>query len=152
MRARDLMTTEPACCTSDDTLETAARLMRENDCGGLPVCESTNPGEVIGMVTDRDLAVRGLADGHGPDSSVEGCMSSGVHSCSPDSTVDELEEVMTRNKVRRVPIIDADGNLLGIVAQADLAVAEDEDVSEEEVGEVVETISTPDEPEPAQAE
>ena len=143
MRARDLMTPEPACCTPDDDLEHVARLMRENDCGAIPVCESTNPGEVLGMVTDRDLAVRGLADGLGPDARVRDCMTGAVHACSPESSLDEVEEVMARHGVRRVPIIDTDGNLLGIISQADLALADDGDVSDREVAEVVETISTP---------
>ena len=152
MQARELMTAEPACCTPDDTLEHAARLMRENDCGGIPVCETDNPGRVVGMVTDRDLAVRGLADGQGPDVTVRECMSSDVHSCAPDSSVEEVEETMTRHQVRRVPIIDADGKLLGIVAQADLALAEDGDVSDEDVAEVVETISHPTKMTPARGD
>lgn len=152
MQARELMTADPACCTTDDTLEHAAKLMRENDCGAIPVCESENPGRVVGMVTDRDLAVRGLADGRGPDTDVRQCMSSDVHSCAPDSSVDEVEETMARHQIRRVPIIDADGKLLGIVAQADLALASNGDVSDEDVGEVVETISHPTKMTPARGD
>lgn len=152
MQAQELMTTDPACCTPDDTLEHAARLMRENDCGAIPVCESENPGEVLGMVSDRDLAVRGLADGRGPENSVRECMTSEVHSCSPDSSIEEVEETMARHQVRRVPIIDADGKLLGIVAQADLALASNGDVSDEDVGKVVETISHPTKMTPARGD
>lgn len=152
MQAQELMTTDPACCTTDDNLEHAAKLMRENDCGAIPVCESENPGKVVGMVTDRDLAVRGLANGQGPEDTVRECMSSEVHSCAPDSSVEEVEETMARHQIRRVPIIDADGTLLGIVAQADLALAEDGDVSDEKVGEVVETISHPKKMTPARGD
>lgn len=153
MEARDLMTPDPACCAPDDTLERAARLMRENDCGALPVCESENPGEPVGMVTDRDLTVRGLADGRGPETPVRSCMTEDVHTRRADDPVRDVEETMARHRIRRVPIIDADGRLIGIIAQADLARAEERgEVAPEEMVDVVEAVSTPGEVEPVEAE
>lgn len=143
MQAQELMTPEPACCTPDDTLEHAARLMRENDCGAIPVCESENPGRPVGMITDRDVTVRAVAEGQGPETPVRQCMSSDVHTCRAEAEIDEVEETMTHYQVRRVPIIDAEGKIIGIIAQADLALAADEEVEDRELAEVVETISQP---------
>jgi CBS domain-containing protein len=146
------MTPDPACCTPNDTLEQAARTMLEHDCGALLVCESGNTGKVLGVVTDRDLAVRGLARGKGAASSVADCMTSDVHACRPDSSAEEIEATMARHQVRRVPVIDADGRLVGIVAQADLALCEDPDVSEEDVAHVIEAVSRPTRITPAQGD
>jgi CBS domain-containing protein len=146
------MTSNPACCTPNDTLEHAARAMLDHDCGALPVCESRNPGKVLGMVTDRDLAVRGLARGKGSQASVADCMTSDVHSCRPDSPAEEIEETMARHQVRRVPIIDADGRLVGIISQADLALHAGDDVTEEDVAHVIEAVSQPTRITPAQGD
>jgi CBS domain-containing protein len=143
MQAKDLMTTNPTCCSPDDTLETAARLMREHDCGSIPVCEHQSPEKVVGMITDRDIAVRAVAEGRGPDTPIRGCMSPKVHTCSPDSTAEEIEDVMSTHQVRRVPIIDTDGRLLGIIAQADLALSDDPRIAVHELAEVVQSVSRP---------
>ena len=150
MRAQELMTRDPACCSPDDTLAHAARLMREHDCGAIPVCEHNSPEKVVGMITDRDMAVRALADGSGPQTPIRECMSRDVHTCGPDSTAAEVEDVMTRHQVRRVPIIDTDGRLLGIIAQADLALASDADgdVRPVDLAEVVEAVSRPERRQP----
>lgn len=143
MQAQELMTPGPACCSPDDTLEQAARLMREHDCGALPVCERSSPEKVVGMITDRDIAVRAVAEGNGPDTRIRECMSSDVHGCGPDASTDEVEEVMARHQVRRVPIIDSDGQLLGIIAQADLALADTDEIDSEDIAEVIEAVSRP---------
>jgi CBS domain-containing protein len=140
MRAREIMTAEPACCTPDSRAEDAARLMREHDCGAIPVVEDDGSRKLVGMVTDRDIAVRAVADGRGPDTSVRDIMTSSPKSCSPDDDVHDVEEVMKSAQVRRVPIIDASGQIVGVIAQADLARRLDND---EEVGELVEQISQP---------
>lgn len=139
MRTQEIMTRDPASCTPDDTAQRAAELMKENDCGAIPVVDGDSR-RLIGMVTDRDIAVRGVARGRGSDARVEELMSRDPQSCGPDDDVREVEKVMKEHQVRRVPIIDGDGSLVGIVAQADLAL-DDGAVDDREVGEIVEQIS-----------
>ena len=142
MRIKDIMTPDPACCTPDTTAREAAGLMRERDCGAIPVVETRESRRPIGIVTDRDLAVRGLAEGHGPDTPVRELMSERPHAALADDEVETVRQVMMQQKVRRVPVTDAGGAIIGIVAQADLA-RHDEAVSDRELGKVVEAISEP---------
>lgn len=139
MRVDELMTRDPATCGPDDTVQTAAGLMEEHDCGLIPVVED---GELTGVITDRDLAVRVLALGKSASLPVREAMSERVQGVSPDTDVDEVLEVMAEYQVRRVPVVDEAGRLVGIVSQADLA-RQDVAASDEEVGEVVEEISEP---------
>src|SRR5688572_3477745 len=140
MRAREIMTREPACCTPDTTAEEAARLMRDNDCGVIPVVDGQGSKTLLGVVTDRDIALRCVGEGRGPDEPVSSLMTSSPESCSPEDDVPDVEKVMMSKQVRRVPIIDAAGHLVGMIAQADLARKVGD---EKEVGEVVEHISEP---------
>ena len=142
MRIKEIMTPDPACCTPDSTAREAATLMRERDCGAIPVVDTREGRRPIGMVTDRDLAVRGLADGRGPDTPVRELMTERSHAAQADDEVETVRQVMMQQKVRRVPVTDADGTIIGIVAQADLA-RHDEAVSDQELGKVVEAISEP---------
>lgn len=143
MKAQEIMTANPACCTPDDTVQEAARLMQERDCGCLPVVEDQESKRLVGVVTDRDLACRCLAEGRGADTRVEEVMSTDPSCCAPESEVEEVERVMAERQVRRVPVIDTQGCCVGMVAQADLARREDRGVSDREVGRVVERISEP---------
>jgi CBS domain-containing protein len=142
MNVDELMTKNPACVTPADTARDAARAMEENDCGALPVVESENEKRLIGMITDRDIAIRGVAKGKGPDTLVRDLMTDGPDAARIGDDMKTVKQIMTRNQVRRVPIIDADNRLVGIIAQADLA-RNDEAASDERVGEVVEKISKP---------
>ena len=145
MKARELMTAKPACCSADDTIERAAQLMAEHDCGCIPVVQGDKQN-VIGVVTDRDVAIRAVGKGRGTDTRVSEVMTSSPCCVSEDSSVEEIEQAMTENQIRRVVVVDNDGCCVGIVAQADLARAADqgrEGVSDEEVGRVVERISEP---------
>jgi CBS domain-containing protein len=141
MQAQELMTRDPACCTPEDSAQKAAELMSQNDCGAIPVVDDEQSRHLCGMITDRDIAVRGVARGRGAETKVGDLMTNDVESCSADSDIQEVERVMTSRQVRRVPIIDADGELIGIVSQADLACSQE--VEEEEVGHVIERISEP---------
>jgi CBS domain-containing protein len=143
MKVQDIMTAGPCCCSPDDSVQDAARLMRDNDCGSLPVVDQA--GCTVGIVTDRDLAVRALADGQGVNARVADVMTSGPSCCGVDDDVRDVERLMADRQVRRVPIVDADGCCVGIVAQADLARAAQsgDRVSEHEVAIVVERISEP---------
>jgi CBS domain-containing protein len=140
MRAREVMTREPACCTPHTSAEEAAQLMRDHDCGVIPVVEDEGSKTLVGVVTDRDIALRGVGQGLGPDAPVGDLMTRGPATCSPDDDIRDVERVMTEKKVRRVPIIDAAGQLVGIIAQADVALKVG---NEEEVGQLVEHISEP---------
>jgi CBS domain-containing protein len=145
MKANDLMTKRPACVTATDTIQRAAQLMEEHDCGCIPVVESSSSPRVVGVITDRDIAVRAVAKGRSGDSMVRDLMTSDVASCTQDSEVGQVASVMADRQIRRVVILDADGGCVGIVAQADLARAADSQgaVSEREVARVVERISEP---------
>ncbi len=142
MTAREIMTENPACCTPDDTVEHAAKLMIEHDCGCVPVVEDTRTNRLVGVVTDRDLACRCLGEGKGADTRVSEVMSANPSCCTPDADIQEVEQIMTLRQVRRVPVIDDQGCCVGMIAQADLA-RENRAVGNREVGRVVERVSEP---------
>ena len=115
--------------------------MRDNDCGSVPVVEG---GRVVGIVTDRDLAVRGLARGLSSDAKVRDVMTASPECCSEEADVHDIERVMSDRQVRRVPIVNADGGCVGIVSQADLARATSNSaIPPKEVAETVAEISAP---------
>jgi CBS domain-containing protein len=136
------MTPNPACCTPNSTAREAATLMRDNDCGSLPVVADREANRLVGTVTDRDLAIRALAAGKGPDTPVRELMTLAPITSSPEDEVEIVREVMVAQQVRRVPVVDANGAVVGIVAQADIALEEGA-ASDQEVGRVVEAISEP---------
>jgi CBS domain-containing protein len=142
VRVRDIMTPDPACCTPDSTAREAATLMREHDCGSIPVVENRQSKRLVGTLTDRDLAVRGLAAGKGPDTPVRELMTEAPVTCGPEDEVEIVREVMVAQQVRRVPVVDENGGIVGIVAQADIA-REEGAASDQEVGRIVEAISDP---------
>lgn len=142
MKARELMTTNPACCTPQSTAQQAARLMEEHDCGCIPVVQDEESRYLIGLITDRDLALRGVGRGRTPDTLVEELMTTDVSSVDPDDDLAAVEDLMASLQVRRVPVVDQQGFCVGIIAQADLAL-DDRASSDEEVGQVVERISQP---------
>ena len=142
MKISDIMTPDPACCVRETTARDAAGLMRDHDCGAIPVVESMDRRTLVGIVTDRDLAVRALAEGKGPDTPVKELMTDGPAAADPDDEVETVREVMIREQVRRVRVVGRDGLLVGMVALADLA-REDAAASDREVGRIVEAISEP---------
>jgi CBS domain-containing protein len=143
MKAKEIMTSSPTCASTSDTAVQAARMMQDKDCGSLPVIDAA--GKVVGVVTDRDLAIRGLAQGLGPDTSVAKLMTLFPYSCGPDDDIQVVEKVMAERKVRRVPVVDENQHCIGIIAQADLARAATKKaaVTDREVAVVVERISSP---------
>ena len=142
MHIKDIMTPDPTCCTPDTTAREAAALMRKCDCGAIPVVDTREGRRPIGMITDRDLAVRGVAEGRGPDTPVRELMTERPHAARVDDEIETVRQVMMQQKVRRVPVTDAEGAIVGIVAQADLA-RHDDAMSDRELGKVVEAISEP---------
>ena len=143
MQVQKMMTSNPACVTPDDSVRDAARLMKEHDCGLIPVVEGQDSKRLLGVVTDRDLAVRVVGEGKAADVKVGDVMSRDPSCASPDTEISEVERIMSERQVRRVPIVDSSGRLEGIVAQADLALSDNSGVSDREVARTVERISEP---------
>lgn len=143
MRARDIMTRDPECCRRDQTARDAATVMRDRDCGCVPIVDGA--GKVIGIVTDRDLAVRATASGKDSTTKLNDLMTAVASCCGPDDDLRDVEQKMAELQVRRIPIVDAGGLCVGIISQADIAraAATDSEVTEREVALVVERISQP---------
>ena len=142
MKAEELMTRDPACCTPEDTAGEAARLMREHDCGCVPVVTDQESKKLVGVVTDRDLALRAVGEGKPADTPVRELMSDDVSCCHPGDSAKKARQIMEERQVRRVPVIDDGGCCVGMISQADLA-REDSAVSDKQVGRTVERISEP---------
>ncbi len=119
MNVSEMMETNVDITSPDATIREAAVRMRDDDVGALPVGENDR---LIGMVTDRDIAVRGVADGKEPDRcTVREVMSEEVYYCYEDEDAERAAEVMAEHKIRRLPILNRDKRLVGIIALADLA-------------------------------
>ena len=128
MLVRDIMTREVQLLAPHDTLQEAARRMRDGNIGSLPVAEGDR---LVGYVTDRDLVVRGLAQGFSPDTHVHDVMTDQVLYCFEDEDVEDVAANMAQNQVRRLPVLSRDKRLVGIVALGDLAIR-GEDASAED--------------------
>jgi CBS domain-containing protein len=119
---QDIMTREPACCTPENDLYDAAALMVQHDCGAVPIVENTRSRKLVGILTDRDITCRAVARGKDPlTMKVRDCMSTNVVTARPETSIEECCTRMEAYKVRRLPVIDKEGHLCGIVAQADIA-------------------------------
>ncbi|GGI66843.1 CBS domain-containing protein [Deinococcus humi] len=122
MQVKDVMTSNPACCTPDTPLPEVARMMEQHDCGCIPVVEDQASKKPVGMITDRDIAVRGVAQGKDVSQmSARDCMSTSVVTVTPEDSVDDCCKVMEDNQVRRVAVVDQQGGCCGMVSQADVA-------------------------------
>ncbi len=137
MKARDIMTSNPECLTPNSTLQEAARLMRDGGFGAVPVVNDENDREVVGIITDRDIAIRHVAEGHDGSCRVGDHMTKDVECVRADSDLDDVEDLMADEQVRRLPVVDENDRLIGMIAQADLARGTDED----DVGDTVKDIS-----------
>ena len=138
MKAKDLMTSNPSVVTPETSVQDAARLMQREDTGVLPVVESQQSLRLIGVITDRDLALRVVAEGK-MSATVRDAMSSGVQSAKPDDDAKDVMALMAREQVRRIPIVDESGQVVGIVSQADI-VREGDDTRADKT---IEAISKP---------
>jgi len=118
--AREVMTPNPACCTPTTTLDQIAKMMIQNDCGEIPVVDPKDC--IIGVVTDRDIVCRVVAEGKNPMAyTAETCMSQPVVTVNEDASLDEVVATMEKHQIRRVPVVDARGVCTGIISQADVA-------------------------------
>jgi CBS domain-containing protein len=134
--ARDIMTPGAQCVGENQTLIDAARMMRDLDVGALPICGEDN--RLKGMLTDRDIVVRCLAEGGDPEQTRASQFAEGKPvTIGADDSVDEALRTMKEHKVRRLPVIDGH-DLVGMVSQADVA----RNIDEKKVGDLVEAIST----------
>jgi CBS domain-containing protein len=142
---RDLMTANPVCCTAQDRITDVARMMAEADCGALPVVESQQALHLCGMITDRDIVVRIVGRGLDPSGTmVQQAMSTDLVCIGPDAALEECVQLMAENQVRRIPVVDRDGLVLGILAQADLARASARQQElEEDLADMIEEVSEP---------
>jgi CBS domain-containing protein len=127
MKVSEVMTREVKTVRPDSTAKEAASFMLSEDAGSMPVSEGDR---LIGMITDRDIAVRGVAKGHGPDTPVRELMTDEVLCAREDEDVEEVASKMSKAQVRRIPVIDASDKLCGIVSLGDLAREADDDCAE----------------------
>jgi len=140
MQVKDIMTQNPTCCTKDTSLTDVARMMVDCDCGAIPVAESNNNPRLVGVITDRDIVCRTLADGKDPFQMAAGdCMSQPVEAVRADADIAECMRLMKEHQIRRVFVTDGSGRCVGVVAQADLA----QEAPPHETAGVVKQVSEP---------
>jgi CBS domain-containing protein len=121
MKVSDKMTRNVRVASPDDTIQQVARSMAECDAGALPVGQNDR---LVGMVTDRDIAVRGVAEGKGPDTKASEVMTRDVKYCFDDEDLDHVTRNMGEQQVRRLPVMNRDKRLVGILSLGDLAMGE----------------------------
>lgn len=140
-KCSDVMTKNPVACLPEDAVTRAAQLMKSVDVGSIPVIESKHTNKLVGIVTDRDLALRVVADDRTADSvKVGDVMTREVVTCRTDDNIEMAVEAMAQNQLRRIPVVDANQKLVGIISQADVATRVDQ---ADETAEMVKDISQP---------
>ena len=140
-KCSEVMTRDPSCCLPSDTVDKVAQLMKAEDVGPVPIVEDQAAKKLVGIVTDRDLAIKVVAEGRDPASTrVEEVMTRDPVTCRPDDDLQKALDIMSQQQVRRVPIVDENGGIVGIIAQADIATRTEEP---EKTEDVVESISQP---------
>jgi CBS domain-containing protein len=142
MQVTEVMTADPACCVSETGLEEVARMMVDNDCGEIPVVENKETRRPIGVITDRDIVCRTVAQGRNPlDLTAADALTRPCVTVTTDTSVEDCSKVMEQNQIRRVLVVDADGACCGIVALADIALKTKSKVAAGVVKEVSEPTS-----------
>jgi CBS domain-containing protein len=140
-KCSEVMTPDPVCCEQNDPVRNAAKTMKQQDVGSVPVVESQSSKRLIGILTDRDVVIKVIAADRDVDSAVvRDAMTSNPISCRLDDDVDKALKAMAERQVRRMPVVDESGRLRGIIAQADIATRISRD---KQTGELVEAISEP---------
>lgn len=140
MKVKKAMTKEVQCCTPFDTVVQAARLMRTHDVGAIPVIKDKQSMQLVGIITDRDITCRVTSTGRAPNEvRVQKAMTPKPVICHEEDTLDDCALRMQKHKVRRLPVVDDEGAVVGIIAQGDIA----RHLKAEKVGRTVAKISTP---------
>jgi len=140
MNAKDLMTPNPACCTPESSLQDVAAMMAEHDCGCIPIVESLASLKPVGVITDRDICLRTVAQGRNPLTlTARDSMSSPVVTVTPEKSVKDCSQMMEDNQIRRLVVVDETGGRCGIIAQADVA----RRASKQQTAQVVREVSQP---------
>ena len=134
MNIRDVMTPNPRTVSPSDTIQSAAQIMRDQDTGAVPVVENGRP---IGMLTDRDIVIRAVADGGQLSRPVSEIVTTGVVAVTPDMSTREAFELMSEHQIRRLPVVEGE-RLVGIVSLGDLAV---KDAHDRRSGDTLEKVS-----------
>lgn len=138
MKVNQVMTAKPACCSPDTRLQEVAHLMVAHDCGEIPVVDGA--GKPLGVITDRDIVVRTVAQGQNPlDRTAREVMTTPCHSVSEDASLDQCTDMMEKHQVRRMLVVDGSGSVCGIVAQADVAL----NAGKKDTAELVKDVSKP---------
>jgi CBS domain-containing protein len=121
-KSNEVMTKDVACCVPTDTVTKAAQLMKSKDVGSVPVVDNNQTKKLLGIVTDRDLTLAIIAEGRDPRTTkVEDVMTRSVITCRAEDSVQEALDAMAEYQLRRIPVVDKDNKLVGIIAQADVA-------------------------------
>ena len=137
----DVMTRDPAWCLPSDAARKAARIMLEKDTGIVPVIDNEGHRALVGVVTDRDLCLCLIAEGRDGNTPVEACMTSKTVCCRPEDSAKKAVDLMEENQVRRIPVVDAENRIRGIVSMAD--VVRRSDIAGEKTLEALEKICEP---------
>ena len=137
MTCNEVMTKDPKTCAPTDTVQRAAQLMKTEDVGPIPIVGDN--GKLEGIITDRDIVLKVVAEGQDPKTTkLADVMSTDLITCTTDGDIEKTLDLMEDNQVRRIPVVDASGRLVGIISQADIATRLDEP---EKTAELVEDIS-----------
>lgn len=140
MKVKDVMTKNVACISPQSTVIEAARLMQKHNIGVIPVCDATR---MVGIVTDRDIVVRNIANGTGVDKEVRDIMTSDVKTVTKDMDVEDATDIMSASQVRRLPVVE-NNKVVGMVSIGDIATISNR--SSRQAGETLADISTPSNP------
>jgi len=139
MDVKSVMTADPCCCTRDTPLRDVAKMMVDNDCGQIPVVDSMDSKKPLGVVTDRDIAIRIVAEGRdAATATAADAMTTPCKTVTTDTSLKDCVCLMEAEQIRRVPVVDANGKLAGIVAIADISLAGKHEATAEVVKEVSE--------------
>jgi CBS domain-containing protein len=134
MKCSEVMTSNPACCLPDDNVERAAQLMRDEDVGPIPVVQDEGRRSLVGILTDRDIATKVVAEGRDPKRTrVSEVMTRDPVTCGPEEPVERAIDNMEQHQVRRILVADQARRLVGIIAQADVATRTNEDLKTAEL-------------------
>ncbi|AKL94443.1 regulatory protein [Clostridium aceticum] len=140
MKVRDIMTSHVSASSANASIDEIARKMKELNVGSIPICDNQN--HIIGIVTDRDIVVRGIVDGFRVSDNIDKVMSKELIFVSPDTHAHEAARIMAQNQIRRLPVVE-NGKLVGLVAIGDLAVR---NIYVDDAGKALSDISLPSRP------